>query len=60
MVKAIAMSLIFSIWASQAYNALVIRKDRHLNFVNKSTNINEMINELDELKEVNEKGRRIR
>jgi hypothetical protein len=60
MVKAIAMSLIFSIWASQAYNALVIRKDRYLNFVNKSTNINEMINELDELKEVNEKGRRIR
>ena len=49
--KVIFLFLILSIWSFQGHHALVIKKDRYINFVNNTTNINDMVNQLDELGE---------
>jgi len=49
--KVIFLFLILSIWSFQGHHALVIKKDRYINFVNNTTNINDMVNKLDELGE---------
>ena len=57
LLKAISIILIFSIWTSQAYNALVKRKDRYLPFVENANNINKFNGALMELDKLEESGK---